>query len=85
MLEELQLVEVSSENFTAVLPTFESQDADECMEILRRYYEDEDPQAAFDLVLRMFVRALADDKLDDFYTIPDHEIIQLVTNWMVIK
>ena len=85
MLEELQLVEVSSENFTAVLPTFESQDADECMEILRRYYEDEDPQAAFDLVLRMFVRALADDKLDDFYTIPDHEIIQLVTYWMVIK
>lgn len=85
MQEELKLVEVSSKNFTAVLPTFDSQDADECMEIIRRYYEDEDPQAAFDLTLRMFVRALADDKLDDFYSIPDQEIIQLVTNWMVLK
>lgn len=83
MQEEMQLVEVSSPNFRAVLPTFQSQDSDKCMLVLQEFFEHKDHQAAFELVLDMFIESLADDKLDDFYSISDHEIIQLVTEWMV--
>lgn len=84
MTDELRLVEVKSENFSAVLRPFENCDFMEAMKIIDCYYQD-DKQGAFNQALRMFLGELADEKKEDLKTIPDQEIVELVTNWMMTK
>jgi len=54
------------------------------MKIIDAYYQD-DKQEAFNHALRMFLDELSDDKKEDLKTIPDQEIVHLVTNWMMTK
>lgn len=82
MTEELRLVEVSSENFSAVLRPFENCDFMEAMKIINCFYQN-DKQGAFDHALKMFFNELSDDKKEDLKTIADQEIVHLVTNWMM--
>lgn len=84
MLDEMRLVEVKTENFSAVVPPFENCDYDEALKILYFYHAD-DKQGAFDQALRMFLSVLAEGKIDDLKTIPDQEIVTVVTNWMTIR
>lgn len=84
MLEETQLVEVSSDSFSCVVVRFDDCDFEEAMKIIDCYYSD-DKQGAFDQALRMFVAVLADDKLEEFRELPSQEIVELVTEWMIKK
>ena len=81
MLDETQLVEVKTENFSAVVPSFGSQSLEDLFDVIGTY-SSEDVQATFELCLAMFIDSLADDKLDDFYSIDDQEIVQLIAQWV---
>jgi len=84
MQEEMQLVEVKTENFSAVVIPFDNCDFEDAMVIIDCYYQD-DKQGAFDQALRMFIGVLADDKLDEFRNLEGSEIIEIVTDWMMKK
>lgn len=81
MLDETLLVEVKTENFSAVVPSFGSQSLEDLFEVIGTYMS-EDVQETFELCLAMFIDNLAPDKLDDFYSIDDQEIMLLIAQWI---
>jgi hypothetical protein len=82
MQDDSQLVEVSFNEFSAIMPSFqESAKLDEAMLIIEKFTSD-DKQGAFEQALRMFIEALSDDKVDEFIDLYDYEIMRLVANWI---
>jgi hypothetical protein len=82
MNEDLQLVEVSYNEFSAILPSFQaSANFIDAILIIEKFTSD-DKQGAFEQALHMFIEALPPDKVDEFIGLNDHEIMRLVANWI---
>lgn len=81
MQDETLLVEVKTENFSAVVLSFGSQPLEDLFDVIGTYTS-EDVQETFELCLAMFIDNLAPDKLDDFYSMDEQEIIQLIAQWI---
>ena len=82
MYEETQLVEVSFNEFSVIMPSFTgSADVKDAMVIIEKFTQD-DKQGAFEQALNMFMEAISPDKVDEFLNLYDYEIMHVVANWI---
>jgi hypothetical protein len=81
MAEDSLLVEVKAEAFTAIVPAFHTSSVEESNVILTKFLSG-DKQGAFEQALSMFIDSLAPEKVDEFCSLEDRQMVLLVADWL---
>lgn len=81
MTENSFLIEIKTDNFSAVVLPFHLCLTEDSGVILRKFFTG-DKQGAFEQAFSMFIDCLAPEKVNEFYGLEDRQMVLVVADWL---